>query len=70
MFYGKITSAVPNSRELQANSIQIEGLDGKLANLHFSVPYFVFPGQIVGIKGTNPTGDMIDVHQFYDVCRE
>ena len=49
-------------------SIQIEGLDGKRVPLRFMVPYFVFPGQTIAVQGTNPTGNIIDVHRFYDVC--
>ncbi|KAH7826875.1 DNA polymerase alpha subunit B [Monocercomonoides exilis] len=66
LHYGRIVSDDVSEGHLVPSSILIEDFEGKTMPLRFSVPYCVFPGQTVAIRGTNPQGNFIQVTEFMD----
>ncbi|KAA6382879.1 MAG: DNA polymerase alpha subunit B [Streblomastix strix] len=67
-FIGRICSELSQSGRLEPSDIMLEDLAGSRIPLKFNkdVEYSVFPGQIVAVNGTNPTGDAINVSDIIE----
>lgn len=67
IYFGKILTEHPDIPSFDPSSVLLEGLDGHRIPLLFHVPFNLFPGQIVAIRGSNSLGNQIHVHEFIDV---